>query len=462
MEPASLLLSLFFTAYASVVVVGGFLVWKHRRAFRQALEPSLPSAWKSAAQRLRLTQIETGRTPDHLPCLTATSGKLSIRLDKVPRGTLAATRIQIRGLGYGDEPLEVLRETDELGAGRRLFERQVEIGAEEFDREFRIVGSFPLALAVLDADVRPVLAELLRGSLPVKGHPTLSAQVALRAGKLTVSVAHPTTIRQKDLPDQVLAALDSVLHLAQRLAQPEDLAARLAGNLLEETEVSVRLNCLRLLIREHRAHPATHEALTVAQDDPAPEVRCEAAVASGKEGHETLRRLVKSNSGPEDLAVRAVTALGVFLSIEEAAQLLENMVRWRRPEVAGALLETITRHGRLGRRGTAELEALLVTTLHEAVPKLALAAAKALGAMGSVAAVPALAALEETGSRELARAARQAIAEIQARLHGAERGQLSLAGSEAGALSLAGDDAAGRLSLPEEGRGAQSQLRKPS
>ena len=45
---------------------------------------------------------------------------------------------------------------------------------------------------------------------------------------------------------------------------------------------------------------------------------------------------------------------------------------------------------------------------------------------------------------------RQAIAEIQARLAGAEPGQLSLAGGEAGALSLA-DGEPGRLTLADEG-----------
>ncbi len=60
----------------------------------------------------------------------------------------------------------------------------------------------------------------------------------------------------------------------------------------------------------------------------------------------------------------------------------------------------------------------------------------------------------------LRRATRQAIAEIQARLAGAEPGQLSLAGGEAGQLSLAEGESGqlslaegegGRLSLGEEG-----------
>jgi len=53
-------------------------------------------------------------------------------------------------------------------------------------------------------------------------------------------------------------------------------------------------------------------------------------------------------------------------------------------------------------------------------------------------------------------AARQAIAEIQARLAGAAPGQLSLAGAESGALSLA-DDRPGRLSLAPPGTAASAR-----
>jgi len=60
---------------------------------------------------------------------------------------------------------------------------------------------------------------------------------------------------------------------------------------------------------------------------------------------------------------------------------------------------------------------------------------------------------------DLQRAGRQAIAEIQARLAGAEPGQLSLAGGEAGALSLA-DGEPGRLTLTDE-EPAPADLRNP-
>jgi hypothetical protein len=79
---------------------------------------------------------------------------------------------------------------------------------------------------------------------------------------------------------------------------------------------------------------------------------------------------------------------------------------------------------------------------------VALSAAKALGRVGTVAAVAALREAMQAGGNLPSSAGRQAIAEIQARLKGAEPGQLSLAGGEAGALSLAGGEP-GRLSLAE-------------
>jgi hypothetical protein len=71
--------------------------------------------------------------------------------------------------------------------------------------------------------------------------------------------------------------------------------------------------------------------------------------------------------------------------------------------------------------------------------------------VGTAAAVAPLQNAESRDS-ETRRAARQAIAEIQARLavaSGAAPGQLSLAAGEAGQLSLAETDEAGRLSLAE-------------
>ena len=80
------------------------------------------------------------------------------------------------------------------------------------------------------------------------------------------------------------------------------------------------------------------------------------------------------------------------------------------------------------------------------------AAARALGRFGTSACVLPLKEVETRYPDEATRrAAREAVAAIQARLAGASPGQLSLARGDAGALSLA-EDEAGRLSLDEEGK----------
>jgi hypothetical protein len=91
------------------------------------------------------------------------------------------------------------------------------------------------------------------------------------------------------------------------------------------------------------------------------------------------------------------------------------------------------------------------------------AAATALGRLGSTAAVLPLkeAAERFPDDRDLGRATRQAIAEIQFRLQGASPGQLSLAGTEAGQLSLAPAEA-GELSLAGTEAGQLSLATDPA
>lgn len=105
--------------------------------------------------------------------------------------------------------------------------------------------------------------------------------------------------------------------------------------------------------------------------------------------------------------------------------LLKDALRTRRQATALSCMKT------LGRRGSPEVTPILARVL--AVEK---------GSLGEAAA--------EARSGGLRPVARQAVAEIQTRLTGAEgasAGQLSLSSDRSGHVSLA-DDAAGRVSLP--------------
>jgi HEAT repeat protein len=85
------------------------------------------------------------------------------------------------------------------------------------------------------------------------------------------------------------------------------------------------------------------------------------------------------------------------------------------------------------------------------VSDVRVAAAQALRDVGSAAAVlPLKEALDRDRSAPLQKAARESIAAIQSRLHGASPGQLSLTEAQAGQLSLADADPRGRVSISED------------
>jgi HEAT repeat protein len=271
------------------------------------------------------------------------------------------------------------------------------------------------------------------------------------------------------LAERVAAVLD----VARRLSRPADIASRLAANVRGDPVVDVRLRNLKVLVREYPGRPATISALKAALGDRSVEVRVHAAMALGDEGQETLLAIASAEDGDVEAGL-AIAALGEKLSPERATAILAHALRTRRLHVARACLEALGRHGgaeavkplarvlaiekgelaeaaarALGETGRPEAETPLIEALGKPDTAVTLAAAVALGRSGSAAAVAPLRQLE-TASPDAAhrRAARQATAEIQARLTGASPGQLSLSEGESGQLSLA-EDEAGRVSLPE-------------
>ena len=101
----------------------------------------------------------------------------------------------------------------------------------------------------------------------------------------------------------------------------------------------------------------------------------------------------------------------------------------------------------LGATGDASAEPPLLHALAEGPPTLRRASIWALGQVGTRDAVAPLREVEAADA-SLRGDARQAVAQIHARLAGAAPGQLSLAGGEAGQLSIA-EDEVGHLSLSE-------------
>ena len=253
---------------------------------------------------------------------------------------------------------------------------------------------------------------------------------------------------------------------------PKDLAGRLASNLASEPEPGVRRRTLLTLLREFQEAEATRGALRKARDDEDGEIRLRAGIGLGADGRDVLLGLA-GGEGARGRHERALPwpRLGASLTLEEASELLKAALRTRRLETAKACLSLLGSHGsgavptlakvllvEKGALGEAAAQALaatddpaaeapLVRTLGEGPKALRLAAAAALGRVGTRDAVAPLREAEAEDAK-LRGTARQAIAQIHARLAGAAQGQLSLAGAEAGQLSLA-EGESGRLSLSE-------------
>lgn len=425
-------------------------------AAASGIEATLRSAWRSAAEAAGLTEIvESDRgeisDPTAGPFLEGRAGRLTVRLDRPNASVPGCTRICILGLGHGYHGFTVLPGWSPSSMAESLASGGLRLGVPGFDGAFRITGDVKLAIALLDPATRRLMMELFHPPLPQGEEWRAFWSASLGDDRLSIVLRFPFTLAPEELRERLVRTLSPALELAQRLAKPEDLLARIASNLPAEPEPGLRLRSVRMLAQAPRGHEAAKAALRAALEDADEEVRLEAALACGPAGHPTLKALAANSTISEPTQVRAVNTLGAALSVAGIVALLETPWVAERAGLVAALVESLGRPNRLGEPGTAAAEGLLTVLLPSAQLPLAATTAVALGNLGTVAAVPALREAESRGSRDLSRAARQAVAAIQARLEGAGAGQLTLAGLEAGALSLTEEREAGRVSLTETG-----------
>ncbi|HYH44513.1 MAG TPA: HEAT repeat domain-containing protein [Thermoanaerobaculia bacterium] len=404
-------------------------------------------SWREAARRVGLegvTASDGGLVG--VPTLggRAAPAPLNVRLQPLSnRQQATGTTLVIAGLGHPPGGL-TLRRDGLLGRTRR----QIEVGIPVFDDEVFVQGDLPLALAVLDAKTRRLVAALMQGSLAIAGQ---EEPVAVEA---TVADGVLTVYLPEQAPDgeRLAGVLAAALGIARRLMAPPDIPQRIAENLRREPKEAVELQCLQLLDRDFPDHPATREALLAALQDRGDEVRLWAARRLGEEGRETLLALATNPGTPDACAAQAVAALGPRLPAAPAEAALRRALTWKRHETARACLEA------LGRLRHAEAEGLMIEALGSDGFRVAVTACRALGRAGTAAAVAPLREAAEPAPRsELGQAAHKAIDEIQTRLIGAAQGQLTLADGEAGALSLA-EGEPGWLSLAGDEAGEPGGL----
>lgn len=434
------------------VLVGATFLWtvlarKHRR-FQH---------WQNALELCRLTEVESSGFWGWRAKLMARSGPLKIWISDAS-GKGDDVKVVIEG-PEGVSPVKLRRQI------LKLWTEEIEIGDEGFDNAFLVDGPIRRVHALLDAAMR---RQLVRAS-------AVCNPLEIGDGQL-----------QAEVSDKVLArTLPLLLDISRQLAEPVDVESQIARNARRDPVVEVRLANLLLLIREFPGNPETLRTLRGACSDANPKIRLQAALALGKEGRNVLLKLAESSADDASRA-QAVLHLGGKLPLESAKDILSRSLRkghfqtaraclevlgQRRAAAVGSLERVMTEEKgelaaaaalALGATGEAAAEAPLLRALRSDDSDLQEAAATALGLVGSVAAVQPLKEAAESTWFDLGlrRAARQAIAEIQSRLHTASPGQLSLAEAEAGQLSLAHFEA-GQLSLAPHAESAGEWTSSP-
>ncbi|HEX6901667.1 MAG TPA: HEAT repeat domain-containing protein [Thermoanaerobaculia bacterium] len=409
-------------------------------------------AWREAVMSCGL-QIVPVEVYSWTPQLKARAEALEVRIEPC-EGSDDSTRIVIEA--PGPQYFNLVKILSDV---HLPWTREIEVGHRSFDREFFIQGPTELVFALLDAETRHELSLL-----------SVNKRLEISDGTLRVELAD----------EFVPSVLPRLLDLRHRFTPSLNVWRRLAENAREDPQDEVRLRNLLVLVREQPGESVTLEALRAACSDPNPEIQFRAAKELGAEGRDTLLEIAE-RMVYDDVSAEAVLILDRDLPLERARSILEQALRLRRLQTARAGLEVIGRGGAaavdmlaevmeqeaselaaaaaqaLGEIGNPAAELPLILALQRGRMDLRVAAANALGRVGSVAAVLPLKEVYERSwlDRELRRATRQAIAEIQSRLSGAAPGQLSLAGTEAGQLSLAKDEE-GQLSLADNQDGQLS------
>ncbi|HET9314254.1 MAG TPA: hypothetical protein VFQ51_01645 [Vicinamibacteria bacterium] len=346
------------------------------------------------------------------------------------------------------------------------------VGEPEFDALLRAAGPVGDRLALLGADTRAAIRDLLRGSVRV-------GQLWLEGGTLVVDV--PTSGFAQRHP-----GLDQGARLIARLAAavvaPNDVPARLSRNVACDPAPGVRWLSLRTLLEDHAAHHETREAIGAALTDADESLRLEAALAAKSHGRETLIALAIAPTTSGGCAARAIEALGPDLPLHRMESLVRESAKpphlGSRPAAIHAFIAALARapgdaamaclrdllfdahepsYGpdvvdAIARGSRPGAEAALLPAVQMrgvARPRTVEAAVIRLGAVGTAGSVLPLREAASHYGGSIARAAKLSIAAIQERIAGTP-GRLALTDSDAGPLAEV-PDASGRVTLPDEG-----------
>jgi HEAT repeat protein len=400
--------------------------------------------WLHAARSCGIEGLSPAEVVGFPTEVTGTKDGLTVKIERYSHGKYTrGTRIIVSRLD-AVAPLRLHVEDFGTAIRKGLGKTEVQLGDPTFDNRFLIDGPAPLALSVLDAATRQLVWSVMGGRTAVQGSAgeAIESQAQLQGATLTVEFADTFTGSKAE--ERLPGLLGTILELAANLAALRDVPRQMAENALHDPLWAVRLANLRTLARECRTHPETARMLHGACSDPSEEIRLTAALALGGEGTDTLLQLAFDET-PDEIAARAIAALGNRLPPERAVRALSEALAHERLDTACALMEALSHH----EGGVAGAEPHLIRAVDHGDPRVRVTAAHALGRVGTVTAVLPMQQAAERFGGELRSVTRQAVAQIQARAVGAMPGQLTLSASGEGHVSLA-DDASGRVSLPEK------------
>jgi hypothetical protein len=252
---------------ATIVVVLGAGVWPIVRdglAARRR-ESERTAVWAGAARAAGLTAIEARGA-----ALEARAGDIQLRITPNYELSYEGTRLELWGPRFA--PGLSLRL--EAG-GPRPNPREVEVGAEAFDRKVSIEGSPALALALLDPATREALVALLMGRLEVRGRPRLVVS-HLDDGVLRIDIPAPAAAGLSG------ATVQAAVGIAQRFVAPAHLAERLAAISEPNPRPASAASCSRRCFASSRSRPRPRPPCAPATKTPTRTFACEPPSPSAK------------------------------------------------------------------------------------------------------------------------------------------------------------------------------------
>jgi len=429
--------------YFSLQLLGTATLWLRRAVGRSKERARL---WTLAAEDAGLTDVAVSTVAGLAWSLSGKAAPLEVRLEWYASNAREGNRVIVTGFGHGSAALSFDNESFSSNPRKALLRPPpIALGDRDFDEALHLYGSPELACALFDAPTRRLIGRLVQGCLEGPGRPALldfAGKTSLENGALRMEI-HDSP--QGNAAMRLSEALPKLLAAAQRLIRPADLAGRMVQNLRDDPVPAVRLTNLRLLLASHRDHPLAEEALVGALKDSSEEIRLQAAQSVGERGRDTLLEIASGEHSDDQRAAQAIAALGERFPVERAKDVLARALSIGRPATARACVQV------LAGTDAGAAEAPLIEALAADSLAVLVAVAEALERVGTAAAVmPLREASERRREGELRRAARQAIAGIQARLQDAAPGQLSLAAGDAGQVSLIEDDLRGQVSLPDK------------